>query len=136
MPKAITPSDVKLIAEMIREWPKGQPFKWETICLGAKSILGYEPTRQALHKKPVLMSAYESKRRQLRTAVATLKKVARPQSMLDAIERIAKLQEENDLLKAEMQKLAEIANRFIHNASAAGLSRERLMAPLPKKEKG
>lgn len=136
MPKAITQEDVRLIAEMIRNWPKSQPFKWRTICQGAKSVLGYEPTRQALHKKPSLVAAYETKRTERRTAVATLRKVARPQSMLNAIERIAALQEENDALKAELEKMAEVARRFIHNASAAGLSREKLMAPLPEKAKG
>lgn len=133
MPKAITHNDVKLIAEMIRDWPKTQPFKWEAICLGAKSILGYEPTRQALHKKPVLANAYEVKKKQLRAAAEKLEKIARPQSMLDAMERIVRLQGENDLLKAELQKMAEIANRFIYNSSLAGLSREQLMAPLPRK---
>ena len=133
MPKAITHNDVKLIAEMIRNWPKTQPFKWETICLGAKSILGYEPTRQGLHKKPMLANAYEAKKKQLRIATEKLANVTRPQSMLDAMERIAKLEEENALLEMEVQKMAEIANRFIYNSSLAGLSREQLMAPLPQK---
>ncbi len=133
MPKAITHNDVKLIAEMIRGWPKTQPFKWEAICLGAKSILGYEPTRQGLHKKPMLANAYDVKKKQIRAAVEKLENVTRPQSMLDAMERIARLEEENALLEIEVQKMAEVANRFIYNSSLAGLSRELLMAPLPKK---
>lgn len=133
MPKAITHNDVKMIAEMIRDWPKGQPFKWDLICLGAKSILGYEPTRQGLHKKPMLANAYDAKRRQLRAAAHKLENVTRPQTMLQAMERIARLEGENELLKTELQKMAEIANRFIYNSSLVGLSREQLMAALPKK---
>lgn len=135
MPKAITQAEVKLIAEMIREWPKAQPFKWQTICAGSKSVLGYEPTRQALHKKPMVVNAYEVKKKQLKLAREKLSKVTRPQSMLDAMEKLAKLQENNDLLKAELSRMSEIANRFIHNASIAGLSPDKLMAPLPSRKR-
>lgn len=136
MPKAITHDETVLIANLIRDWPHHIPFKWETICDSVKSILGYVPTRQGLHKKPMLANAYESKKRQLRNAKKKFPQVSQPKSMSDAVERIAKLQDENDLLKLELQKMAEIANRFIYNASIAGLSRDRLMAPLPSKAKG
>jgi len=49
------------------------------------------------------------------------------------MEKIAKLQEDNDQLKAELQKMAELAQRFIYNASMRGLSREKMMAALPVK---
>ena len=135
MPRAITDKDVHLMVEMIRAWPKGEPFKWESICKGAQNILGYEPTRQALHKKPALVNAYEVKKKYLRSEADKLSKVTRPRTTLDAMERIAKLQEENDQLKAEVQKMAEIANRFIYNATLWGLSRDKLMAALPAKKK-
>jgi hypothetical protein len=135
MPRAITDKDVHLMVEMIRAWPKNEPFKWESICKGAQSILGYEPTRQALHKKPALVNAYEVKKKYLRSEADKLSKVTRPRTTLDAMERIGKLQEENDQLKAEVQKMAELANRFIYNATIWGLSRDKLMAPLPEKKK-
>lgn len=133
MPRAINDKDVRLMVEMIRDWPKGEAFKWESICKGARSILGYEPTRQALHKKPALVNAYEVKKKQLRSEVDKLKKVTRPRTTLEAMERIAKLQEENDQLKGEITKMAEIAQRFIYNASLMGLTRGQLMKPLPEK---
>lgn len=135
MPRAITEKDVRLMVEMIRAWPKSEPFKWVSICNGAQSILGYEPSRQALHKKPALVNAYKVKKKHLRSEADKLSKVTRPRTTLDAMERIAKLQEENDQLKAELQKMAEIANRFIYNATLWGLSRDKLMAPLPEKKK-
>jgi hypothetical protein len=134
MPRAITDKDVRLMVEMIRNWPKGEPFKWESICKGARSILGYEPTRQALHKKPALVNAYEVKKKQLRSEVDRLKKVTRPRTTLEAMEKIAKLEEENDQLKAEIASMAEIAQRFIYNSSVHGLKREQLMKPLEKKK--
>ncbi len=134
MPKAITVQDVRLMAAMIRNWPMGEPFKWESICKGAQSILGYEPTRQALHKKPALVNAYEVKKKQLRSEANKLNKVTRPRTTLEAMQRIAKLQEENDQLKAEIAKMAEIAQRFIYNATVHGLKREQLMKPLEEKK--
>lgn len=55
----------------------------------------------------------------------------RPRSTLDAKKKISRLQAENDELKAELARMAEIANRLIYNATIASLTRERLMAPLP-----
>jgi len=136
MPKAITQKDLNKIAAMIREWPKDQPFKWENICVGARTFLGFVPTRQALSKKPMLVNAYTTKKKQLKLAVEGLSKVPKPQSMLHAMTTIARLQEENDALKSELSKMAEVANRFIHNASMAGLSREKLMAPLTSLKNG
>lgn len=121
------------MVQMIRNWPNNEPFKWESICRGAQSILGYEPTRQALHKKPALANAYEVKKKFLHSEVDKLGKVTRPRTTLEAMEKIAKLQEDNDQLKAELQKMAELAQRFIYNASMRGLSREKMMAALPVK---
>lgn len=135
MPKAITDYDVKSIVEMIRGWPKNEPFKWDAICKGCRVIIGYEPTRQALHKKPAVVNAYEVKKKHLRSETDRLSKVTRPRTTLEAMERIANLQEENSQLKAEIDKMAEIARRFIYNSSIHGLARDKLMAPLPTKKK-
>ena len=134
MSRAITDKDVRQMVEMVRAWPRNQQFKWESICKGARSILGYEPTRQALHKKPALVNAYEVKKKHLRSEADKLLKVTRPRSTLAAMEKIAKLQDENDQLKAEIAQMAEIANRFIYNCSIHGLTRVKLMAPLPNKK--
>jgi len=132
MPKAITQSQLNKIARMIREWPEQDAFNWENICEGSKPILGFKPTRQALSAKPVLKNAYSVKKAQLKQAINKFKDVPRPQSILDAMNKIARLRQENDALRAELNKMAEVAQRFIYNASIAGLSNERLMAPLPK----
>ncbi|MNY50718.1 hypothetical protein D3C86_1862460 [compost metagenome] len=58
-------------------------------------------------------------------------RMPRPRSTLDAMKKITRLQAENDSLKAELTKMAEMANRLIYNATIEGLSREQLMAPLP-----
>ncbi len=134
MPRAITEKDVRLVVEMIRDWPQNEPFKWASICRGAATILGYEPSRQALHKKPALVNAYAVRKKYLRSEADKLSKITRPRTTLDAMATIVKLQEEIDQLKAEVQNMAEIANRFIYNATLWGLSRDKLMAPLPSKK--
>lgn len=109
-----------------------EEFNWNNICIVSKSILGYVPTRQALSGKLVLKNAYQIKKKQRRDAIAKVEGILRPKSMLDAMDKIARLQQENDALRAELGNMAEVAQRFIYNASIAGLSQQRLMEPLPK----
>lgn len=119
---------------MIRNWPNGEKLTWNNICLGSKSILGYVPTRQGLANKTTISVAYRTKDKQIKSEIDRLSNIARPRSTLDAVERIARLEAENAQLRAEVQKMAEIAQRFIHNASTEGLTREKLMKPLPPKK--
>ncbi|MEG3081188.1 hypothetical protein R3F64_15080 [Halomonas sp. 5021] len=98
----------------------------------SKIILGYVPTRQALSGKLILKNAYQIKKKQRKDAIAKDEGVPRPQSMLDAMKKIARLEQENEALRAELGKMAEVAQRFIYNASIAGLSQQRLMEPLPR----
>ena len=135
MPKAITQTQLNKIARMIREWSEKDALNWENICTGANSVLGFKPTRQALSAKPMLKNAYTVKKAQLKEAVNTFKDVPRPQSILDAMKKIERLQQENDALRAELNKMAEVAQRFIYNASIAGLSNKSLMTPLPKNQR-
>lgn len=132
MPKAITQTQMNKIAKMIREWPHDDAFNWQNICVGSKTVLGYVPTRQALSAKPILKNAYVVKKKQRKDALERFRDVPRPQSMLEAMRKIDRLQSENETLRAEVTRMAEVAQRFIANASLAGLSAERLMAPLPK----
>ena len=136
MAKAISESQVNRMAKMIRGWPDQERFNWNNICAASKSILGYEPTRQALSKKPLLKNAYLVKKKDLRDAAANIEDVPRPQSMLDAMNKIARLQKENDALRGDLTKMAEVAQRFIYNAGIAGIYQQRLMEPLPKIRRG
>lgn len=132
MSKTITDPQLNRIAKMIRDWPQEEAFNWNNICIVSKSILGYAPTRQALSKKPILKNAYLVKKNKLRDAVAKIKEVPRPQSMLDAMNKISRLQQENEALRNELGKMAEVAQRFIYNAGIAGISEQTLMKSLPK----
>jgi hypothetical protein len=133
MPKTITEQHVRKITQMIRNWPLEHALDWNAVCIGAQSILGWEnpPTRQALDKKIAIKASYKTKKEHLKLEKQKLVDMSRPRSTLDAMKKITRLQAENDELKGELAKMAEIANRLIYNATIAGLTRERLMAPLP-----
>ncbi|EMH7815984.1 TPA: hypothetical protein SL247_003578 [Pseudomonas aeruginosa] len=133
MPKKITLLHEKKIAQMIRHWPDDHDLDWNSICTGAQNILEWStpPTRQALDKKPSIKVAYKARKEQLKAEQRKQSGMAKPRSTLDAMKRISRLQEENDLLRAELSKMAEVANRLIYNATIEGLSRDRLMAALP-----
>lgn len=133
MPKVITDQHERKIAQMIRNWPTEHALDWNAACIGAQSILGWNkpPTRQALNKKVAVKVAYKAKKEQLKLEKQKLQGMPKPRSTLDAMKKINRLQAENDVLRAELSKMAEMANRLIYNATLAGLSRERLMSPLP-----
>lgn len=133
MPKLITEPQVRMIAKMIRAWPTDQKLTWEAICNEAQAILNWmkPPTRQGLEKRPAIKFAYSYRKAIFYKERNRPESVPRPRSLKDATVKISKLTEENAILRSELSKMAEIANRFIYNASLAGLSREKLMAPLP-----
>jgi hypothetical protein len=133
MPKIISEQHEKKIAQMIRNWPTDYALDWNAVCLGAQGILEWDnpPTRQALDKKIVVKVAYKAKKEQLKNEKQKLSNFPKPRSTLDAVKKIIALQSENEGLRKEISKLAEIANIIIYNATLAGLSREKLMAPLP-----
>ena len=132
MPKTITEQHVRKIAQMIRNWPFDHALDWNTVCIGAQDILKWDtaPTRQALDKKIAIKVAYKNKKEHLKLEKQKFSEMPRPRSTLDAMKKITRLQAENDELKAELARMAEVANRLIYNATIAGLTRERLMAPL------
>ncbi|MFJ3366600.1 hypothetical protein [Pseudomonas sp. NPDC086251] len=133
MPKTITEQHERKIAQTIRNWAVENALDWNAVCTAAQSILGWDkpPTRQALDKKIAIKVAYKNKKQYLKIEKQKLSDMPRPRSTLDAMKKISRLQAENDELKAELARMAEIANRLIYNATIAGLTRERLMAPLP-----
>jgi hypothetical protein len=133
MPKAITEQHERKIAQMIRNWPTEHALDWHAVCIGAQGILGWDkpPTRQALDKKIAVKVAYKAKKEHLKLEKQKLNGMPKPRSTLDAMKKINRLQAENDALRAELAKMAEVASLLINNATLAGLKLERLMAPLP-----
>lgn len=135
MPKAITGKELNRIAGMIRDWPKGTPLNWEAICAGSKGILGYVPTRQALSGKTIVSTAYKERKEALRTNKAKLQGRPRPANMAVAMEIIQQQQEKIEKLEKTVTIMAEMAQRYIYNASMKGFTRSELEKPLKPLDK-
>ena len=99
MPKGITNSQLQCIASMIRDWPDDVNLYWDAICQGCKTIIGYEPTRQALSKKPILSNAYKVRKAEIKARLEDLSETPRPKSMNAAMDQIVRLKKENAQLK-------------------------------------
>ena len=130
MARAITNTQLQHIASMIRDWPDDENLYWDAICQGSKTIIGYEPTRQALSKKTILTNAYKIRKAEIKARHDDLAGTPRPKSMNSAVDQIIRLKKENARLKKELSAMSEMAQRFIHNASIHGLGRDQLMKPL------
>lgn len=132
MSSPITSKNLERITETIREWPMDEKLTWDAICKASEFELGYTPTRQALANKSTLVHAYKTRKTEIKRRHNNLASVPTPKSMAAAVDQIIKLREENEQLKAEINNMAQVAQRLIHNASLHGLSRAQLMAKLPK----
>lgn len=133
MPKVITDRQIRDICKMINTWDTKHPLDWNTICQGAQEILNWEspPTRQALSGKPTVKLAYQAKKASLKKELERITNLPRPKTIRDGAERIARLEKEVAHLKTLNNKLSEVINRFIYNASLKGLHRTDLMKAMP-----
>ncbi|HEH9397840.1 hypothetical protein [Aeromonas tecta] len=135
MPSPITAKHLHHIVDIIRDWPKDESLTWDNICNASEVVIGYKPTRQALSKKAILTNAYKTKKGELKAKRLAVAGVPTPKSMPAAIEQISRLKQENIQLRQELTRMAETAQRFIHNASLHGLTPAHLMKQLPKQNR-
>lgn len=132
MSKPLTKFQIKKIIEIIREWPTAEKFTWENICKASEFSVGFKPTRQTLYHKEEILNAYNAKKAQIR-GDASERFSGQPKTYKLALVKLKELTEENNLLKTEISQMAEIASRFIHNASLHGLTKEQLMKDFTRK---
>lgn len=136
MPKVITDQQTRAICRMIHDWDSQQhKLDWNTICLGAQEILNWQtpPTRQALNKKPTIKLAYQAKKDVIRREQERVTNLPRPKTIKEGAERIQRLEQEIEELKAFNSKMAEAFNRVVYNAcnSIKDLKLADLMKPMP-----
>lgn len=135
MPSAFTAKELKAITVIIREWSLYEKLTWGAICIASESVLGFVPTRQAFVGKTLVINAYKIKKAEINSKKSHMASIPLPKSLTSAAEQIARLQEENKRLKAELQLMAETAQIFIHNAALNGLTRDKLIKPIPKPDR-
>lgn len=133
MPKVISDRQSRDICRMINSWDIQHKLDWNSICLGAQEILGWEtpPTRQALNKRTTIKLAYQAKKDSLRKELERVNNLPRPKTIKEGAERIARLEKEIERLNFLNSQLSELFRVITHNASLAGLKKHDLMKPIP-----
>jgi hypothetical protein len=129
--KHITDKDVERIVEILDGWQ--DKLTWEALCGACLPVIGAQPARQTLLKFSRITSAFSACKKRLKEGMP---KVSLPPSIRVAVERINRLEQENERLKREN---AELLQQFVvwqYNAYAHGLSDHILNNPLPTIDRG
>jgi hypothetical protein len=127
MARHLSEKDIKSIICFIYAFD-GQSLTWNAICDGVAHLVGKRPTRQSLNAHKSIVSAYASKKTNLRIARPILPK---PASLSIAAERIRRLESEISDLKMQNHLLLEQFVIIQYNAYKHGLNEAQLTLPLP-----
>jgi hypothetical protein len=119
--------DVASIVAVLDGW--SGKLSWELLieALEARKFARY--TRQTLHKHECIAAAFAARKKAL--AGAGVEARAESPEVRVAVERIKRLEAENERLKADNQFLLEQFARWAYNAQTRGLDRQFLNRPLP-----
>lgn len=129
--KHLTDNDVEQIVGVLDGWR--DKLTWEALCDACLPEIGSKPVRQTLMKFTRIKNAFNACKKRLKEDIPELRA---PPSMRVAIERIARLERENERLKREN---AELLQQFVvwqYNAYIRGLSNHELNKPLPGIDRG
>ena len=130
MARHLTRRDIEVLVNIIDVW-EGK-LSWDALCDAAEPLIGGRPTRQTLSSHDQVKTAFSHKKEQQKTGFVAGK---RPASLSIAEQRIKRLENENDRLRAESSRLLEQFIRWQYNAYKHGLSKDKLDAPLPNIER-
>lgn len=128
MAKHLKQRDIDAIVDIIRGWPN-EKLTWEGICDAAAKVLSLAPTRQTLNAHSAIKAAYAAQKSGLKVHGP---RTAMPSSLAVAAQRIARLQTENDELRAKNDALLEQFVKWQYNAYKHGLKESQLNAELPR----
>uniref|UniRef100_UPI00404769B1 hypothetical protein n=1 Tax=Rheinheimera sp. TaxID=1869214 RepID=UPI00404769B1 len=126
--KHLTKKDETRIVKLIQEW-SGPKLTWPLLVDACNSTLGISRARQSLMKLSAIDLAMKDRKAALK---APTERAGWIKDINEANERVAKLSEANQQLKAINQ---ELLKRFIiwqANAQIHGLSQAKLDQPLPQ----
>lgn len=130
MAKRLSRRDIETIVSLILGWSESDSGKltWDAIAEAIGSILGWQPSRQALNAHEQIKSAYQSVKKGHRQKVEGEK---RPSSLKIAGERIARLEREVQMLKDINMKYKQMFVTWQYNAYKRGLTEQDLNERLP-----
>jgi hypothetical protein len=125
---------VREIVEILDGW--SDRLTWDSLLQTITKRLGISYTRQTLHKHERIRQAFVAKKAKLAESGAPTEEKFRDPVLQATMDRLARLEAENDRLKRENNNLLEQFVRWTHNAGTRGLSIEFLNCELRKVSRG
>jgi hypothetical protein len=119
--KHLTDQDVERVVKLLDGWQ--DKLTWEVLCAACLPSIGTKPVRQTLIKCARIKDAFDACKKRLNGEIA---KVTPLSSMTVAIDRILRLERENERLKSENNKLLEQFAVWQYNANNKRLSEDDL----------
>jgi hypothetical protein len=119
--------DVQAIVSMLDGW--SGPLTWNLLIDAVYMRLHCKYTRQTLHKHQRVKIAFEVRKNNLQAGEPPVRGSAQLQK---ALERIARLEAENERLITENDRLLEQFARWAFNAYVRGIGEAELNRPLPE----
>jgi len=121
------------ICEILDGW--SGPLTWDKLVDAIELRLGQRYTRQALHKHDRIKQAFIGRKRTLSNKGERTHRVVDPVLQV-SLDRVARLEAENDRLKRENSNLLEQFVRWTYNAGLRGFSIELLNQSIPPVNRG
>ncbi|RYG38389.1 MAG: hypothetical protein EON93_02155 [Burkholderiales bacterium] len=126
--------DIAEIVSMLDGWAGS--LTWDALIEEIERRLRVRYTRQALHKHARVADAFALRKKTLSGSDGAPTPAATSPELQFALERVARLEAENQRLEAENNRLLEQYARWAYNANVKGISIEILSRPLPPLNRG
>lgn len=123
----ITDHAVSAIVGILDGW--SGPLTWNSLIDAVYGRLRSRYTRQTLHKHERIRIAFEVRKKNLERGEPQVRGSVQLQK---ALERISRLEAENQRLQAENERLLEQFARWAFNAYVRGIGEKELNRPLPE----
>ena len=102
MVKHLKDIDVEKVLGLLDGWK--DELSWDSLCSACPAIIGIQPSRQTLYRIPRIQDAFQATKERLRDGISAERTVP---NVRIAMQRIARLEAENERLKRENNKLLE-----------------------------
>lgn len=117
------------IVQVLDGW--SDRLSWEALIEAVEKRAGLRYTRQALHRHERIRLAFAVRKKALSGQRSEQPREAASPELQVALERIARLEGENQRLVAENNSLLEQFARWAYNSQTRNLTKEFLNRPLP-----